>query len=156
MANADLMLSLHFPLSDFTYSETAIRLGKPIIVDKDGPIFMALSALCENILEPMWEHFGPGLRITSGYRPPDINAAIGGSSNSQHCKGEAADIQVKGVPVKEVALWVAKSALPFDQVIEEFGAWTHVSFSTAQTARGSVLTASRVNGKTVYSPGIVA
>ena len=150
----EIFLSPHFRLSDFTYSETAIRLGKPIVMDRDGPIFAALTALCENILEPVFDHFGH-VRITSGYRPPEINAAVGGSVNSQHCKGEAADFQVPEVSVREVSLWVANSALPFDQVIWEFDAWCHCSFSTAQTARGSILTAAKVNGHTVYTEGIV-
>ena len=151
---AEIFLSPHFRLSDFTYSETAIRLGKPIVMDREGPIFTALTALCENILEPAFDHFGH-IRVTSGYRPEWLNALVGGSPNSQHCKGEAADFQVPDVAVREVSLWVANSAPPFDQVIFEFNAWTHVSFTTAQTARHSILTAAKINGHTVYTEGIV-
>ena len=148
-----IMLSLHFPLAPFLYSDTAIRMGKEVTLDRDDPIFAALTAWCENIGEPLYAKYGE-LHINSGYRPEWLNVAVGGSKTSQHCKGEAVDFTVKGVPVKDVSLWVANSALPFDQVIYEFGVWTHCSFTTAQTARRSILTAVKVDGKTVYSEGI--
>lgn len=153
---AEIFLSPHFTLDQFTYSETAIRLGKPIQVDRDGPIFQALTAWCENIGEPLWNKWGDAIHITSGHRPEWLNSLIGGSPTSQHCKGEAVDFQVRGVPVIEVSKWVAESALPFDQVIQEFSAWTHCSFTTAQTARHSILTAAKIDGHAVYSTGIAA
>ena len=151
---SELMLSLHFNLADFLHSDTAIRLGIPVVADKDGPIFAALEAWCANIGEPLYARYGDTIHINSGYRPPELNKAIGGATDSQHCKGEAVDFTVRGVPVHEVSLWLANSALPFDQLIWEFDAWTHCSYTTAQTARHSVLTASKVNGKTVYTQGI--
>lgn len=150
---ADLMLNAHFALSEFTASEWAARNGKSVVVMQGDDIWNALTALCENILEPIRAHFGR-VHINSGYRPAWLNTAIGGAPTSQHCKGEAADILIPGVSVREVSLWVMNSALPFDQLIWEFDSWIHVSFTTAQTARGSVLTASKVDGKTIYTEGI--
>jgi hypothetical protein len=153
---SEIFLSPHFTLDKFTYSETAIRLGKPIVVDREGPIFQALTAWCENIGEPLWNKWGDAIEITSGYRPEWLNSLIGGAKGSQHEKGEAVDSKVRGVPVREVSLWVANSGLPFDQLIHEYDSWTHISFTTAQTARRSILTAAKVNGHTAYITGITA
>lgn len=151
--DSELMLSPHFALSEFTTSQEAVREGRSIVVTRDDLIFAALESLCTNILEPVREHFGR-VHISSGYRPEWLNEKIGGAPGSQHCNGEAADIIVPGVPVYEVFSWIRNSALPFDQLIWEFDAWTHVSFTTAQTARHSVLTATKVDGKTIYVNGI--
>jgi hypothetical protein len=87
---------------------------------------------------------------------------VGGSSRSQHCKGEAADIEVPGTPNAELAEWI-RDNLEFDQLILEFytsgvpdSGWVHVSYKTDGTNRKSILTATRVNGKTEYSTGINA
>ena len=88
-----------------------------------------------------------------------MNEAVGGSSKSQHCKGQAADIEVPGVPNAELAEWI-KENCDFDQLILEFytpgipdSGWVHVSY-VGEENRKSILTASRVDGKTQYSVGI--
>lgn len=88
--------------------------------------------------------------ITSGYRCPDLNTAIGGSKTSQHMRGQAVDIYVPGMSSRQLVEFIAQHMTGFDQMIEEFGRWTHVSIS--DEPRGEVLVA-RKSGKGVsYSP----
>ena len=107
----------------------------------------------------MRDHLGP-IRISSGYRNPELNRAIGGSSKSQHCKGEAVDIECPGTANYDVANFI-KENLEFDQLILEFytpgipdSGWVHVSYKHEDN-RKSVLTAMKENGKTVYKPGLI-
>ena len=95
-----------------------------------------------------------------GYRGPDLNYAIGGSNRSQHCKGQAVDIECPGTPNYDVAKWIEENC-EFDQLILEFykpgipdSGWVHVSYN-AEENRRSVLTALKENGKTVYKPGLL-
>ena len=115
--------------------------------------------LFENVVQKVRENFGVTV-INSGYRGPALNEAIGGSTNSQHCKGEAVDIECPGVPNWEVAKFI-EDELDFDQLILEFytpgipdSGWVHVSYK-AEGNRKSVLTAMKENGKTVYKPGLI-
>ena len=115
-------------------------------------------ALCENVLQKVREHFGP-TTINSGYRGEALNKAVGGSAKSQHCKGQAADIEVPGVSTFEVAKWIERHT-DFDQVILEFytpgipdSGWVHVTYNTEGNRKKS-LTASKVGGKTQYTLGL--
>lgn len=146
------LLSPNFSLADMVRSQTAVRLQLNNDVAFESVEYLALQALCESILEPIRAYFG-AVQISSGYRSPAVNKAVGGASTSQHCKGEAVDILIPGVAVRDVCIWIRDSALPFDQLIWEFDAWTHVSYTTAQTARHSVLTARHATP--MYTPGIV-
>jgi hypothetical protein len=103
--------------------------------------------LCQNVLEPLRQIVQKPVIITSGYRSKKLNAAIGGSSSSQHTKGQAADFIVIGLTLEEVFDIVA-GQLPFDQLIQEFGQWVHASFH--EPLRKEKLLAKRVNGKTIY------
>ena len=154
-----MKLSKNFSLVEFTKSQTAERKG--IDNAAKGEHMDAAVALFEKVVQPVRDHFGPTV-INSGYRSPDLNTAVGGSSRSQHCKGEAADIEVPGTPNAELAEWI-RDNLEFDQLILEFytsgvpdSGWVHVSYKTDGTNRKSILTATRVNGKTEYSTGINA
>ena len=127
-----MQLSPHFSLSEFTKSQTAIRKG----IDKTqkGAPLEALKALCVNVLEPVREHFGKPIKISSGYRCKALNDSIGGSGTSQHCAGEAADFEVPGVSNKEVAKYI-RDNLTYDQLILEGydgqdpnSGWIHVSY----------------------------
>ena len=153
----DIRLSDHFWLSEFTTSQTAARMGRAIVVEKGDPIFLALTALCIHVLEPVREQFGR-IIISSGYRPPWLNAALPGTAeHSQHMDGEAADFTVPGRTVEEVARWIAGSLLPYDQVIWEFNQWVHCSYSPRH--RRKVWTARHPRSyevqKTVYLAGFV-
>jgi len=154
-----MKLSENFSLAEFTKSQTAERKG--IDNTPQGEHMDAAVSLFENVVQKVRDHFGPTV-INSGYRSPDLNAAVGGSSRSQHCKGEAADIEVPGVPNAEVAEWI-RDNLEFDQLILEFytpgipdSGWVHVSYVADGDNRKESLTAARVDGKTQYSTGINA
>ena len=142
-------LTKHFHLSEFTRSQTAVRRG---IRNVPGPNQVAaLKLLCEKVLEPVREHFDKPVRISSGYRSPALNRAIGGSPTSQHSKGEAADFTIPGVPNREVLEWMHKN-LSYDQLIDEFnpGGWIHVSYSKDRL-RNQELSARRGRG---FLPGL--
>ena len=157
--SADMQLSEHFNLKEFTKSETAIR--KRIDNTPNSVHATNLKAVCEKILEPVRNHFGKPVRINSGYRGPALNAAVGGSSKSQHCTGEAVDFEIDGLANPELAKWVAANC-EFDQIILEFydpkegpnSGWVHASYSAGKN-RKQKLTAVTENGKTVYKPGFV-
>ena len=157
--SADMQLSEHFNLKEFTKSETAIR--KRIDNTPNSVHATNLKAVCEKILEPVRNHFQKPVRINSGYRGPALNSAVGGSSKSQHCNGEAVDFEIDGLANPELAKWVAANC-EFDQIILEFydpkegpnSGWVHASYSAGKN-RKQKLTAVTENGKTVYKPGFV-
>ena len=86
---------------EFTKSETAIR--KRIDNTPNAAHAQNLKNVCEKILEPVRNHFGKPVRINSGYRGPALNSAVGGSSKSQHCNGEAVDFEIDGLPNPDLA-----------------------------------------------------
>ncbi len=151
-------LSQNFTLQEFTKSQTATRKG---IDNTPGEIHLeAAKHLFENVVQKVRDNFGPTV-INSGYRGPDLNYAIGGSNTSQHCKGEAVDIECPGTPNYDVAKWIEDN-LDFDQLILEFytpgipdSGWVHVSYKV-EVNRKSVLTAMKEDGKTVYKPGLIS
>jgi len=157
--SSDMQLSEHFNLKEFTKSETAIR--KRIDNTPNAQHAQNLKNVCDKILEPVRKHFGKPVRINSGYRGPALNAAVGGSSKSQHCNGEAVDFEIDGLPNPELAKWVSENC-DFDQIILEFydpkegpnSGWVHASYSAGKN-RKQKLTAVTVGGKTVYKPGFV-
>ena len=147
-------LSRNFTLSELTKSDTAIRKG--INNNPNAEQIEKLKALCENILQPVRDHFGR-VKVTSGFRSVDLCLAIGSSQNSQHAKAEAADFECPGVDNTELADWIHKN-LPYDQLILEFytpgepnSGWIHCSWIPNQP-RASYLWAYRSEGKTKYKP----
>lgn len=128
-------------MDELTKSQTALRMG----IDNEptpGDLYN-LSQLCDNILQPVREHFGKPVTVSSGYRSVALCEAIGSSAKSQHAKGEAADFEIMGIDNKEVAVWI-RDNLDFDQLILEFykdgepsSGWIHCSYS--DNNRGSVL-----------------
>ena len=145
-----MKLTEHFTLAEMAASQTATRFGIP---NKPGAGEIAnMTALCQHVLEPLRAHFGKPVIVSSGYRAPAVNSAVGGSATSQHVKGEASDIGVVGVPHLTVAKYI-RDNLPFDQLIME-GGWVHVSYR-ASGNRKSVLTAHFAPGKaTRYTKGL--
>lgn len=145
---AKMMLSEHFSLSEFTTSQEAARSG---LRNEPGAEQIGnMRALCEEILEPLRRRVNRPIIISSGYRSHAINARIGGSQASQHMRGEAADILVAGMLPTDVVVLIRALVLPFDQLIDEFGRWVHVSHKRGGPQRGDVLAARRKNGETVY------
>jgi hypothetical protein len=150
----------HFSLAEFTRSQTAARKG----IDNSPPDIQTEA----NIIRTAWflETLRSKLRvkygkvmyiiISSGYRCPELNAAIGGSKTSAHMRGLAADISCPGLTPLELARFIADNMIEedFDQVIHEFGRWVHLGLSDS-LPRQQLLTAMKSNGRTVYKPGLL-
>ena len=146
-----MKLSKNFALSEITHSNTAKRLG--IENEPTETHLQNMQHLVDNLLQPLRDAIGP-IRISSGYRNPSLNRAIGGSVSSQHCKGEALDIQFwqMGKMMNELIYeWILDSGLEFDQMINEFDfAWIHISLK-AEDNRKQVLEAYKnEDGDTKY------
>jgi zinc D-Ala-D-Ala carboxypeptidase len=153
-----MKLSEHLDLSEVTRSETAKRKG---ISNMPTEAHIAnFKLLAEKVFEPIRNHFRCPIIISSGYRSVELNRAINGSLSSQHCQGEAIDIDMDGTPngvTNRMVFDYIKDNLEFDQLIYEFGDsnnpdWVHVSYESTGKQRKQILRASRVNGKTTYSP----
>ena len=147
-------LSRNFTLTELTKSDTAIRKG--INNNPNAEQIEKLKALCENILQPVRDHFGR-VKVTSCFRSIDLCLAIGSSANSQHARAEAADFECVGVDNAELADWI-KRELPYDQLILEYytpgepnSGWIHCSY-TEGMPRKQFLHAFREEGKTKYKP----
>jgi hypothetical protein len=147
-----MKLSAHLSLSEVIRSESAKRNG---ISNMPIPLHIEnFKLLAEKVFEPVRVHFGVPIHISSGYRSVELNKCIGGSLTSQHCSGEAIDIDMdgstSGVTNKMVFDYI-KDNLEFDQLINEFDySWVHVSYESRGKQRKQVLDAIRVNGKTTY------
>lgn len=108
-----------------------------------------LVALITNVLDPVRQKYGKPIKVNSGYRSKQVNAAVKGASSSQHVSGEAADISA-GDPAENKKLFEIISTMNFDQCINEFNySWVHVSFSRKKN-RKQRLEAIKSNGKTIY------
>ena len=147
-----MKLSKNFTLSELTKSNTAKRLGIKNAPDKEH--LKNMQVLIRDLIQPMRDALGP-IRVSSGYRSPALNRAIGGSNKSQHCKGQAVDIQFfkKGKMCnKEIYDWVIKEGIEFDQMINEFDyAWIHISLKPNGENRKVVLEAYKDDdGDTAY------
>jgi hypothetical protein len=152
-------LSTNFSLKELTKSDTATRLGIDNTPDEEA--LDNLKTLCDKVLQPVREHFGKSVTVNSGYRSPESNAAVGGSKTSDHCKGQAADIEIDGLPNPELAQWIMDN-LDYTQLILEFytqgqpnSGWVHVSYDP-NNLKKQELTAVKVAGKTQYLQGLQA
>ena len=149
-----MKLSKNFTLQEFTKSQTALR--KEIDnLPKDPDVVTKLQTLAEEILQPIRNKFGPTV-INSGYRCKKLNTAIGGSRKSQHCHGQAIDIDdtYKVVANSDMYNYI-KNNLDFDQIIWEFGDdenpnWVHVSYVSKEDNRNRCLKAYKEKGKSKY------
>jgi hypothetical protein len=162
-----MQLSKNLSLAEVTRSETAKRKG---ISNMPTPEHIEnFKKLAENVFQPIREHFGCPIHISSGYRSEALNKAIGGAgkvingkyvASSQHCRGEAIDIDMdgsaSGVTNKQVFDYI-KDNLNFDQLIWEFGTdanpdWVHVSFDSSGKQRKQILKAVKKGSATSYLP----
>jgi hypothetical protein len=150
----NMKLSKNLTLDEATKSATAIKNG---ISNKPSSEHLSnLMAIAQNVFQPVRDHFGKPIAITSGYRSQALNDLIGGASGSQHSKGEALDLDADvfgGLENYQMFHYI-KDNLDFDQLIWEFGddenpAWVHVSYK-ATGNRGEVLICAKQNGKTIY------
>lgn len=116
----------YFKLIEFTASATARELGIDNTPTKDA--IENIEALVSKVLDPLREAFGKPVYVRSGYRSVDLNMAVGGVKNSQHLKGEAADITANSREDNQWLFEYIRDNLPFDQLIDEYNySWVHVS-----------------------------
>ena len=148
------MISKHISYKEGVYSTTALRRDIDNIPGDDQLHFMEIIA--EKIFEPLREWVGGPIKINSFFRCPELNKAIGGSSKSQHCEGQAMDIDdTFGRCTNAEMYHFIKEHLDFDQMIWEFGDddnpdWVHVSYVSPEDNRNRCLKAYKENGKTKY------
>lgn len=147
-----MKISKHLDLSEVVRSESAKRAG---VSNMPTPEHLEnFKILAENVFEPIREHFGVPIHISSGYRSKELNAKIGGSLTSQHCSGEAIDLDNDGSSITNKQIFdFIKDNLDFDQLINEFNySWVHVSYKAKGKQRKQKLDAYKLNGKTAYKP----
>lgn len=147
-------LSENLTLAEVTKSDTAIKNG--IDNTPHGDHLDNLMAIAQDVFQRVRDHFNVPIKVTSGYRSPELNKLIGGSANSQHCTGEALDLDADvfgAIENRDVFRFISEN-LTFDQLIWEYGSsmnpdWVHVSYKK-EGNRGEVLRAIREGGKTKY------
>jgi hypothetical protein len=150
-----MQISKHLSFRECTYSPTAEKLG----IVNDNPnltVIENMKLLANKVFEPVREHFKMPIRVTSVFRGMPLNQAIKGSITSQHCSGQAMDIDMsntKGITNKDIFNYIREN-LDFDQLIWEFGNdkepdWVHVSY-TKDKNRKQVLKARKIKGRTHY------
>ena len=157
-----MILSKNFTLKELIRSNTALRLGIDNEPSKEG--ILKLTLLATSLLQPLRNAVG-SLRITSGYRSPKLSEAIGSSSNSQHCRYEAVDMQyVKRGKMDNIKIYNAliDLDLDYDQCILEFGTstknidgepdWIHLSWKVVDNRRETLVAYKDENNKTKYRP----
>lgn len=134
----------YFTLKELTRSDTASARGIDNSPTKEAQA--NLEALVDNVLDPLREAWGKPLTVTSGYRSPKLNKAVGGSSTSDHLKGRAADIKAGSrADNKRLFELVQRLGLPYDQLIHEHGSvkegpdWVHVSYRGGGKNRRQIL-----------------
>jgi len=151
-----MKLTENFSLLELTKSQTAERKGidnTPSTEHQEN-----LKKLCENVLQPVRDHFSRVVTISSGYRSPELCTAIGSKSTSQHARGEAADFEIFGVSNRELADWIHYNT-NYDQLILEYwkgedkpnSGWVHCSYTNGNN-RKQYLRAYKENGSTKYEP----
>ncbi len=151
----NIQLSKSFWLNEFLRSETAARMGREIIPTDANIANMKL--LCENVLQPIRDSLGRVITITSGLRPDWLNTAIGGAKHSEHVDGRAADFVVAGMTPYAATMAIKEFNLPWNQLIHEFGHWTHASVAiVGQPPKREILTAHFVDGKVQYTTGVIS
>ena len=151
-----MKLTENFSLNELTKSQTAERKGidnTPSTEHQEN-----LKSLCEMILQPIRDHFGQVVSVSSGYRSQELCVAIGSSTQSQHAKGQASDFEIFGVSNKELADYIDQN-LDYDQLILEYwkgedepnSGWVHCSYTNGNN-RKQYLRAYKENGSTKYEP----
>ena len=149
-----LKISKHISYKEAVHSATAKRRGIENTPNQEQ--LDNMYKVADFIFEPLRMYVGGAIKITSFFRSQDLNKAIGGSTKSQHCKGQAIDIDdVFGYKTNYEMFEYIRESLDFDQLIYEFGTndnpdWIHVSYVSKKENRNRVLRAIRENGKTKY------
>ena len=146
-----MRLSKNFVLSEITRSNTAKRLNISNAPDKEH--LRNMQRIVSDLIQPIRDALGP-IRITSGYRSPQLNRAIGGSSKSQHCKGQALDLQFwedGKMCNQKIYDWIIEEGIEFDQMINEFDfAWIHISLKANKNRKEVLEAYKNDDGDTAY------
>ncbi len=150
-----MRLSQNFTLAEMIKSQTAERKGINNNPNEDN--IENLQRLCNEILQPIRDHYGKVVSVSSGFRSPELCVAIGSSVTSQHASGQAADFEIYGVSNKELADYIADN-LDFDQLILEYwkpeepnSGWVHCSYKGSDSNRKEYLRAVKgADGRTSY------
>ena len=151
-----MKLSKNFSLVEFTKSQIAERKG---IYNYPTPTHQVnLRSLCTNVLQPVRDHFGRVVSVSSGYRSEELSLAIGSKITSQHGKGQAADFEIYGLPNKELADWINET-LNYDQLILEYwkeedpnSGWVHCSYKSEGNRKQYLKAYKDEDNKTQYKP----
>ena len=126
-------MKLYFTISELLYSDVANKNNISNIPDKNAlDNILCLIFYC---LQPIRNLIGKPMIITSGYRCSSLNSLVGGVSNSQHTKGEAVDFIVKAMKPNHIIDIIKDSSIEFDQLINEFDKWVHISFSKSKNRK---------------------
>ena len=151
-----MKLTENFSLNELTKSQTAERKGidnTPSAEHQEN-----LKSLCEMILQPIRDHFGQVVSVSSGYRSPELCVAIGSSTKSQHASGCAADFEIFDVSNKELADYINEN-LEYDQLILEYwkksdpnSGWVHCSYTDGNNRKQYLKAYKDENNKTCYQP----
>jgi len=149
-----MKLSENFSLEELTKSQTATRKG---IDNTPSPEHQEnLKMLCTHVLQPIRNHLGQVVTISSGYRSPELCTAIGSKITSQHARGEAADFEIFGVSNRELADYINKN-IRYDQLILEYwkpsdpnSGWVHCSYSPRENRKQYLKAYKDENNKTCY------
>lgn len=150
-----MKLSKNLTLAEVLKSNTAIKYG--IDNSPTDEHLENLEAIAQNVFQPLRDHFGKPIYVSSGYRSEALNERIGGSKTSQHSKGQALDLDAHvygGLTNAQLFAYIAEWVV-FDQLIWEFGDgtepdWIHVSYVKEGNNRGQKLAAYKKDGKTKY------
>lgn len=138
-----MQLSKNFSLAELTESQTGRRHNIKEQFNPPQEVITNLKELCEKVLQPIRDKVG-AIKVSSGYRSPQVNKIVGGATSSQHMTGEAVDISGINISNAELFKAIKDSNLPYDQLIWEYGtksnpAWVHVSYTSNRKARKQVL-----------------
>lgn len=145
-------ITKNFTLDELIYSATAAKKG--IDNKPTEEHYKNMVSLCKNVLQPLREKLGKPINVNSCYRCPKLNAAVGGAKTSQHCNGQAADIEINGMSNYDLACYI-RDNFEFDQLILEFcdnlkndknSGWVHVSYKDSGN-RKQVLTINKSGTK---------
>lgn len=119
-------MTLNFKMSELIQSDTAIRYNINNMPDINS--LDCMLDLIYYVLQPLRTKLGKPIIVTSGYRNSQVNKLVKGKSNSQHVRGQAADIVVNSMTPNQLINFIMKSGIEYDQLINEYDQWTHISF----------------------------
>ena len=145
-----MVISEHFTLEELIASPTATRKNISEQFKPSDAIIQNLKKLCVNSLEDIRDLFNSPITITSGFRCNRLNREIGSVSKSQHTEGKAADFRINGYNIEEIYLRIKNSRIDYDQLIQEFDSWVHISYNGDKNRKQCFRAVKNKSGKTQY------